>query len=349
MNKILKLSLYLAFILFSLLLFLNKLAIIFPNVYQIQFLNLGFPFYLFGFIFSSIFLLYYNYSFKKLLYCIFIFFLIKNSIYYTFSFHFLSNSNKGNFNLIHTNPDYKSLFTKNDTLAILLNKIKINQSNIICIQEANTKDRKILNDSLLKLNDIKYYYNNTKRSSILSASKSEIFNYKNIIFPKSTNALMQFDFEFNHKKYRYISFHLQSLHIHKSRIQDLNEDLIDEFSEKENIRFFIRKYANAYYKRISQVDSLSKWINNSPYPVIVSGDMNDVPYGYCYAKLRANTNIKDAFSEEGFGISSTYKSFFPWFRIDYVFVDKKIEVIQYEKIPKTISDHFPITVEMKLP
>jgi len=346
MNKLINFLLKLAFITSVLLVFNNKICLIFPSVYQLQFINLGFPFYLLLCCVSFIFLSIKKFSYWKFFVFLMLIFLVRKSIIYTFAFNLKINT-ESNFSLFHNNPDYKKIFDKstNSVQEIILQ----NDFDIICLQEVNSKEKKKFSDSLQSKKNKNIYSATDRRSPFLVTNQHKISNVKEIIFPESSNAIMRFDFEINKKKYRYISFYLQSLKINKGEINELNEDILTKISEKENLQFFVRKYAKAYSKRISQVDTLIRWVNESPYPLIISGDMNDVPYGYCYHKLMQSTKLKDAFTEAGFGISNTYKSIIPFFRIDYVFVDKHIQVSSYQKYNSTISDHFPISVQLNLP
>ena len=78
---------------------------------------------------------------------------------------------------------------------------------------------------------------------------------------------------------------------------------------------------------------------------IVCGDLNDIPTSYVYFKMRDNMN--DAFLENCFGIGSTFISKFPILRIDYIFHSKNLETIGFKKIKIPYSDHYPLLVHFK--
>jgi endonuclease/exonuclease/phosphatase (EEP) superfamily protein YafD len=88
-------------------------------------------------------------------------------------------------------------------------------------------------------------------------------------------------------------------------------------------------------------------IDESPYPVLICADFNDVPGSYTYTKVKKN--LKDAFAEKGFGLGRTYNLIFPTLRIDYIFYDPEIlELSGYQSIRTTeLSDHNPIIANFK--
>ena len=88
-------------------------------------------------------------------------------------------------------------------------------------------------------------------------------------------------------------------------------------------------------------------MDKSPYPVIVCGDFNDVPNSYAYHTI--GKGLKNAFVEKGSGIGRTFSGISPTLRIDNIFVNPTFDVLQYTRIAKKMSDHFPVfaDVEMK--
>src|SRR5690606_3320508 len=107
-----------------------------------------------------------------------------------------------------------------------------------------------------------------------------------------------------------------------------------------------RKLKNGIQMRASQVKILSEHIQNSPYPVILAGDFNDVPYSYTYFTLRSI--LRNAFEEAGRGFGFTYNQVLFFLRIDNIFFGEGLEA----KVFKThrevdYSDHYPISAVLK--
>jgi endonuclease/exonuclease/phosphatase family metal-dependent hydrolase len=101
----------------------------------------------------------------------------------------------------------------------------------------------------------------------------------------------------------------------------------------------------AFTFRARQARTVAAHIRECPYPVIVSGDFNDTPISYTYHIL--DKQLKDAFSEAGFGISNTYNGFIPLFRIDYVLYSRRFNAISYQCDPIELSDHFPVVAVLE--
>lgn len=93
-----------------------------------------------------------------------------------------------------------------------------------------------------------------------------------------------------------------------------------------------------------QINIVDSCVRNSPYPVIVCGDFNSMPYSYVYQKMRHN--LSNAFEDAGNGFGFSYrdpKLFF--LRIDNQFYsDSRLHVFDYQTHRDIeLSDHFPIT------
>jgi len=117
----------------------------------------------------------------------------------------------------------------------------------------------------------------------------------------------------------------------------------ERLEEIKDISFRLR---DAFIKRASQAKIISKHIQNSPYPVIVCGDFNDVPVSYTYRKMKKSLN--DSYIEAGKGIGTTYKGKFPAFRIDFIFHSKDLNCLKFNIHDVYLSDHFPVTGEFVL-
>ncbi|NBV30468.1 MAG: hypothetical protein EBR98_02805 [Chitinophagaceae bacterium] len=97
--------------------------------------------------------------------------------------------------------------------------------------------------------------------------------------------------------------------------------------------------------RSMQADIIDQVRNNSPYPVVLTGDLNDVPNSYTYFKVRGS--FKDAFLEKGYGIGRTFRSLSPTLRIDYIFTDPRFSVVQFKREKKDYSDHYMIVADIR--
>ncbi len=144
------------------------------------------------------------------------------------------------------------------------------------------------------------------------------------------------------KKLRVFTTHLQSF-----TLSDKEKGYLEEVSNRDSeiavsqSRSFIRRFGGAYVKRAIQADSAAAIMAESPYPIVLCGDFNDLPASYTYERMKGK--LKDAFAERGFGIGRTYNMLSPTLRIDYVFYDPTaLELIGFRSQYNTLSDHNPV-------
>jgi endonuclease/exonuclease/phosphatase family metal-dependent hydrolase len=158
--------------------------------------------------------------------------------------------------------------------------------------------------------------------------------------------LIYADIKVNDQIIRVMTTHLQSVKFSKedymnlSKIKNTNQE---GFIESKTT---IGKVKRAYTFRVPQADTVRKYINQSPYPVIVCGDFNDVPNSFTYFKIKGN--LQDAFVQQGSGLGRTFQYISPTLRIDYILADKKFKVNQFNKITVPYSDHYPIVADFNL-
>jgi endonuclease/exonuclease/phosphatase family metal-dependent hydrolase len=115
----------------------------------------------------------------------------------------------------------------------------------------------------------------------------------------------------------------------------------------EASKSIVKKLKRAYGFRGGQADIVREQLDKSPFPVIICGDFNDVPNSYTYFHIRGN--LQDAFIKKGFGVGRSYVHISPTLRIDYLFADKKFEVLQCKKFNLPYSDHHPVIADLRLP
>jgi endonuclease/exonuclease/phosphatase family metal-dependent hydrolase len=99
--------------------------------------------------------------------------------------------------------------------------------------------------------------------------------------------------------------------------------------------------------RQKQISILLKSVSETPYRVILCGDMNETPISYSYNQFAKISD--DVFLDWGSGTSSTYNGIFPAYRIDYIFYrtgltsGRNLKAVYYNRYSVKYSDHFPIT------
>jgi endonuclease/exonuclease/phosphatase family metal-dependent hydrolase len=235
------------------------------------------------------------------------------------------------------------------------------QPDIACFQEmvaedSTVKDHGHVDEFLQKLNFNNYFYSYNNKEDfwgyahfgIIIFSKYPIIIKQTVSwYPHDYNSIFQYvDIVKAGDTVRVFNIHLQSLRFSRSNLKYLDKPSVEDdnaFKESKNI---IGKFKTGFLKRQKQADRIREEVEKSPYPVIISGDFNDVPNSYAYHTIGKGFN--NAFVEKGGGLGRTFSGISPVLRIDNIFADKKIEVLQFQLIKKKLSDHFPILADLRL-
>lgn len=223
--------------------------------------------------------------------------------------------------------------------------------DIVCFQEFVTltdtdQDLESLKIKLAPLSYSHVFYTNQVANrfdfGMAIFSKYPIANKKNIRFEESLNGSMYSDIIIDRDTLRIYNCHLQSVRLGKD-YNNFIESLVFNHREKQftELREMSVHMKEAYIRRAQQVDILSASIHSSPYPVIVCGDLNDIPLSYAYHHL--SRGMKDAFIESGKGTGNTLRGNMPSVRIDYVLYDPLLDAVSYDTYKIDWSDHYPVT------
>lgn len=246
------------------------------------------------------------------------------------------------FNAYHNQDDPKIKRSQNS-----INWIKKSGSEIVCIQEfytnKNIKDLntvKILKKSYANSCIIPYYDIPPQKLGLAIFSKYKILKSGEVKFKSSTfNQAIFADINISKNKIlRVYNVHLQSMNIDQKIFSGTQV-------EKELLFTSIRKYKNGALERAEQIKQILNHVQNSPYPTIVCGDFNDVPYSYVYEQFK--NLLKNGFEEKGNGFGFTYSGKYSFLRIDNIFASKQIKFIKFNTHNSVWgSDHFPISANV---
>jgi hypothetical protein len=183
---------------------------------------------------------------------------------------------------------------------------------------------------------------------IVIFSKFPIINKKKISsFPHDYNSIFEYaDIVKGNDTLRVFNIHLQSLKFSKTNLQYLDNPSIESEADIQKSKNIISKLKYGFLKRQVQAERIQEEIKKSPYPIILCGDFNDVPNSYAYETIGQDLN--NVFEKRGSGIDRTFSGISPTLRIDNIFVDAKISVLQYTRVRKKLSDHFPVISDVVL-
>jgi endonuclease/exonuclease/phosphatase family metal-dependent hydrolase len=138
---------------------------------------------------------------------------------------------------------------------------------------------------------------------------------------------------------RIFNTHLQSMSLDEGDIVAAGSS---RAGFKRKGRSLLGRFVRGAAARAWQADTLMAHVRRSPYPVLLAGDLNDLPYSYAYSQL-AN-GLQNAWATVGFGPGNTYHGRLPpVLRIDQQFAGPQWQVLDcrvHSEIP--YADHFPV-------
>ncbi|MDN3723811.1 endonuclease/exonuclease/phosphatase family protein [Aequorivita sp. SDUM287046] len=161
-------------------------------------------------------------------------------------------------------------------------------------------------------------------------SKYPIINKGGFDFEDTYNNTLYADVLKGKDTLRVYSVHLQSLGI-LPRVSYLQE------SDNDKLR---KRISTAFEKQQRQVEAILAHKHKIKYRVIICGDFNNTPFSYSYRRLK--DGMKDAFRERGNGLGTTFKFDKYPMRIDYIFASEGLDVLSFDTMKKTFSDHYAV-------
>lgn len=225
----------------------------------------------------------------------------------------------------------------------IIKLINSQEPDVICLQEYRTTINGLLSLSNLKRElGMKFVYSSSVNSGVAIFSKYPIVKKANISFGKDHLCKAIFtDISIKGKLLRVYNLHLESNRLVGKNYKFIKKDDYEGNEEDLNaIKDISLRLSQAFERRAEQALKIKEHVKNSPHPTLVCGDFNDTPNSYTYHQL--SKGLKDAFVEQGKGISATYSGDFPSFRIDYLLYSEDMNCTEYDRIRKRYSDHYPI-------
>lgn len=216
--------------------------------------------------------------------------------------------------------------------------------DIICLQEARLRQNRIFNLSktVKDLEFINHYQfaRSSKTFGSITMSRYPIIRMNEVRFEQSRNITIYTDLLIDTDTVRLFNVHLHSYGIDPKNFGIIDSGLKNE-EDLQEARIMGSKLKTGFQIRASQVEAIQALIKESPYPVIVCGDLNDTPASYSYQQLSSGLN--DAFISSGKGVGRTYINKLPSLRIDYIFHSDQFESFNFQNHNYRMSDHLPIS------
>ena len=237
----------------------------------------------------------------------------------------------------------------------MMDLITTNNADILCFSEysdrKNSKDTNSHVSALVRSGYPYYLFAPTDTSESISQgvaifSKYPIIHSDVFSYGKHAKAehLIYIDITTGKDTFRIFTTHLQSVHFDGSDYRSLNSLKRGDPGYRSS-RSIISKLKNGYWHRYLQARIVRQKINESPYPVVLTGDFNDVPNSNTYFTIKGN--LQDAFLKKGSWIGRTFRLISPTLRIDYILADRKFKVNQFGIMHVRYSDHYPIIADLQ--
>ncbi|GBL34483.1 hypothetical protein EMGBS15_00780 [Filimonas sp.] len=360
MRKFLKYSLLLVNIFFALLLASTRL-VTFTNPYEYNFLGLLGLFTPVLVLINVVFIFIWLFS-RKFLYT-----LLPVSVIW-FSWNVFSVCFATKYNTVQDFTKSKEYFTVMSYNVRLLDLYHWNQDKntrkkiirffkeknptVLCLQEFYTNNDSV---GVNNIRAIKYscHYEYVAECNMHVTKRGKwgsiIFSHLPIVRTKNyeidvqgNNLLQKADIAFQQDTFSVFNVHLKSNRFSKNEANLVNKDQLPNLSDstlEQSKSIFLKLQDNAVNRGL-EADIISSIIAQNEKPVLLCGDLNDIPSSYVYFKIK--DTMKDAFLEKGFGLGKTYRNTIPVLRIDYIFHDEKINLLGFEKLDVPYSDHEPL-------
>lgn len=136
---------------------------------------------------------------------------------------------------------------------------------------------------------------------------------------------------------RIINVHLHSMGIRVRKVLVQKEMA----GVKSQTRGILSSLKEGFVERQKQVRIVERYIAESPYPVLLTGDFNETPYSIVYERLRRK--LRNAYEDGGRGFQFTLNRAPRFIRIDNQFYQSGFNVLDFVTYRNVhFSDHFPI-------
>lgn len=241
---------------------------------------------------------------------------------------------------------------KNDASEEMIDWIATHPADVYCLQEFysnrksdtyNTVNRIGTRYDKYKIFSVSQGGSSNGENGIAIFSKYPIIEHGDIQFHESShNRVVWADLDVDGDTIRVYASHLQSMSIKPQDIENTYSSIGNQAEMKKEGRNLARRLRSGFIARGHQVELLLEHIKNSPYPVIVCGDFNDIPFSYTYNELAKV--LDNAFVKAGNGMGATYNGPLPFLRIDNQFYSDRLKAYEFNThYEMGLSDHFPIS------
>lgn len=234
----------------------------------------------------------------------------------------------------------KEPLKENDILVFL----KELNADIILLQEFKMRgDSEELSQKIKAFAELPYVFHQAE-GQLAIFSRYPIKNGQMEYFANRVNAYLTIDVETPSGTWKVINAHLQTNAISNLANEVTRDGSLQEKKTWQKIKTMFGRYARSNKIRTQQAQKINAAVHESPHPVILAGDFNDIPTSYLYRSFREK--LGDAHLAQSWGLGTTFKSLLPGLRIDYILPANEFNVHEFNRIPCPFSDHQAIQAEI---
>lgn len=237
--------------------------------------------------------------------------------------------------------------TSKQTADEIIRFLKSEKPDIVCLQEVRLRYNNIFNlsQTVEKLGFINHYQYARSSSTFgsVTLSRFPVLHMEEVRFDNSRNITICTDLLIGKDTVRIFNVHLHSFGIDPLDYAIVEQGIYTE-EDLKGAREMGLKLRSGYRIRAGQVETVRKMIRESPYPVIVCGDLNETPVSYAYHQLQKG--LRDAFVCSGKGIGRTFMNLLPVLRIDYILHSKVFKSYNFQTHDFLHSDHLPVSADL---
>jgi endonuclease/exonuclease/phosphatase family metal-dependent hydrolase len=233
---------------------------------------------------------------------------------------------------VHLFNAYEKDVDTTEVSGLISEMIKTQKPDVIAIQEYYVPNSADFSDYPYQF----IHFHNKNKLGHAIFSKYPIINQGAFNFQSYNNTIYA-DIIKGTDTIRVYNLHLQSLGI-LPNVEYLQD------GDKERIR---QRMSVNFEKQEAQVKEILAHKATSSYPVILAGDFNNTSFSYIYRKLKSD--MKDSFLQRGNGIGATFKFDFYPMRIDYILTSRSFDIINFETLDGSFSDHKPVCARVGWP
>ncbi len=282
-----------------------------------------------------------------------------NHFRHFFTFNFSSDAPQRTVKLVSYNVRIFSLYDKANRVKNrdeIFTFLQQQNAGIYCFQEYYHQENNtdfVTKEAMIPLLKTPHFHerythelSNNRYFGVATFSKYPIINKGDIPFENDPNNYCIYsDIKVNTDTFRVFNAHIGSIRFQANDYKFFNQKgQNDSYVNEAATQRILQRLKVGFEKRAVQAEKVAAYVKESPYPVILCGDLNDTPVSYCYRQF--NRLLNDAFVQSGNGIGTTYIGEVPSNRIDYIFYSDQLKSANFTTHNLNCSDHRPISAEI---